>query len=118
MKSLITLALVAAPLSILAAQDKPPVAIIQPPKITFPPGFEPGTTVPEGWAAGALYRIVQFDRGEDGINAVIVSWNGTSSPQLVVRRLFAAEQAEPGDGRGAVPRLADVRADGLCQRLL
>lgn len=71
MKSLITLTLVAAPLSILAAQDKPPVAIIQPPKITFPPGFEPGTTVPEGWAAGALYRIVQFDRGEDGINAVI-----------------------------------------------
>lgn len=65
------LAIAAVPLLPLSAQDTRPIAQVEVPAAAMPPGFEPGNTVAETRAAGQLSRIVRYDDGDDGINAVI-----------------------------------------------
>ncbi len=56
----------------LYAQDSErPVVQIEMPRVSLPPGMEPAATAAEGYAAGQVIRIGQYDDGPDGLNAVI-----------------------------------------------
>lgn len=61
-------------LSPLAAQnetDARPTLNVNLERIQLPPGVEPARTESEGFAAGEAYRIVRYDGGDDGVNAII-----------------------------------------------
>ncbi len=78
MKTTLPLAALALSLSLaapaLAQEAERPVLTLQVPKIDLPDGVEPlgpESGMREGYAVGQVYRIVRYDDGPDGINAVI-----------------------------------------------
>jgi amidase len=94
MKLFATLALAAAPLAPIFAQDMQPISTIEIPPAALPPGFEPGTTAPEARAAAALARIARYDDGEQGINAVIAL-----APNISAQLRAALAAGLPLEGR-------------------
>lgn len=57
-----------------SAPEEKPVARLEVPRVELPPGVEklgPRSSPAEATAVGQVYRIMRFDDGPDGINAVI-----------------------------------------------
>ena len=54
------------------AQDtENPVVSVELQQVAWPEGVEPAATISEGRAVGHVYRILRYDDGPDGVNAVI-----------------------------------------------